>query len=76
MPILLRPPPKSLKEEELKNTYNFVVEKGKCRGTDCKRFPPHSMRVAAPMIPTAIVHRQGSGHPRIKQDDKNVLTES
>ena len=34
------------------------------------------MRVAVPMIPTAIVHRQGSGHPKIKQDDINVLTES
>ena len=63
------------KKKKSWNAYNFAVEKGKYRGTDSKCFPQHSMQVAAPMTPNAIVHRQGYGHPRIKQDDINVLTE-
>ena len=47
--------------------YNFSVEQGKRRGTDCKCFPLHSMRVTARIIPSAVVHRQGSGHPGKKK---------
>ena len=77
MPSLLRPPPPKTQKKKSWNAYNFAVEKGKCRGTDCKCFSLHSMRVAASMIPTAIVHRQGSGHPWINDhwiNDMNILT--
>ena len=61
------PPPQPFQKKKNWYTYNFSVEQGKWRGTDCKCFPLHSTRVTARIIPTAVVHWQGSGHPRKKK---------
>ena len=60
------PPPPPFQKKKSWNAYNFPVEKGKKRGTDCKYFPLQSMRVTARIIPTAVVHQQESGHPKKK----------
>ena len=63
-PLPFPPPPPTLpKKKKSWYAYNFSVERGMRRGTDCKCFPLHSMRVTARIIPFAVVHRQGSGHP-------------
>ena len=56
-------PPTLPKKKKSWYAYNFSVEQGMRRGTDCKCFPLHSIRVTTRIIPSAVVHRQGSGHP-------------
>ena len=71
-PLPFTPPPLTHPSKKKKSwyAYNASVEQGKQgrrRGTDGKCFPLHSMRVTARIIPTAVVHRQGSRHPSKKK---------
>ena len=61
------PPLPTLPKKKERYAYNASVEQGRRRGTDGKCFPLHSMRVTARIIPTAVVHRQGSRHPSKKK---------